>query len=189
VSNEGIMDKKKIEKAVRMILESIGEDPERPGISKTPERFARMCEEIFAGMREKAADVLKTLPSEKYRDMVLVRDIPFYSVCEHHLVPFFGKVHIAYVPSGRMTGLSKFARLVEAFSKRLQVQERITRQIADAFQKKLKPEGVFVMIEAVHLCMVMRGIKKERSSVVTVAARGVFKKSEKQAEVLNLIKK
>lgn len=181
------MDKKKIEAAIRMLFEAIGDDPDRPGIKKTPQRYARLCEEVFAGIGNDGAGLLNPLPSENYKELVMVRDITFYSMCEHHLLPFFGKVHIAYLPSKNVAGLSKFARLTEVFSRRPQVQERLTGQIASSIQKHLKPRGVLVVIEAMHLCMSMRGIKKESSRVVTLSARGVFERSDKQAEVMRLL--
>jgi len=183
------MDKKKIERAVRMILEAIGENPERAGILKTPSRFARMCEEIFSGIREKPENVLSTLPAENYREVILIRDIPFYSICEHHLLPFFGRVHIAYIPSRKIAGLSKFARLVEVLSRRLQVQERFTNEISFIIQKNLKPRGILVIVEAEHLCMSMRGVKKEKSRIITISTKGIFSRQGKSAQVLNLIKK
>ena len=182
------MDKKKIENAVKMLLEAIGENPERPGIKKTPERYSRLCEEIFAGIDTKAGGILKPLPSEYCQDLVIVKDIPFYSMCEHHLMPFFGKVHVAYLPSKVVSGISKFPRIIDIFSKRLQVQERMTSQISDMIQKELKPKGVMVVVEAKHLCMSMRGVKKEGNSVVTISAKGTFNNSGKQAEILSIIK-
>lgn len=170
------MDKAKIEEGVRLILEGIGEDPAREGLLETPARVARMYEEVFAGLTEDPARHFETTFDEHHEEMVLVRDIPFYSMCEHHLVPFFGKAHVAYIPAadGRICGLSKLARLVEAFAKRPQVQERLTAQVADTLIAELNPQGVIVIIEAEHLCMSMRGVKKPGSHTVTSAVRGVF---------------
>ena len=170
------MDKAKIEEGVRLILEGIGEDPAREGLLETPARVARMYEEVFAGLTEDPARHFETTFDEHHEEMVLVRDIPFYSMCEHHLVPFFGKAHVAYIPAadGRICGLSKLARLVEAFAKRPQVQERLTAQVADTLIAELNPQGVIVVIEAEHLCMSMRGVKKPGSHTVTSAVRGVF---------------
>ena len=155
------MDKKKIVKAVKMILEAVGEDPQRADLLGTPERVAEMYEEILSGISADAGKQLEVLLSEGHDEIVLVKDIPLYSVCEHHLLPFIGKAHVAYVPQGnRVTGLSKLARVVDIYSKRLQVQERLTTQIADVIMKKLKPKGVMVVIEAEHLCMSMRGVIK-----------------------------
>jgi len=183
------VDKKKIETAVRMILEAIGENPEREGLVETPRRVAEAYAEMCAGMREDVGRHLEVYFQEEHDELVLVRDIPFYSLCEHHLLPFFGKAHIAYIPSeGRVTGLSKLARVVEAYARRLQMQERMTKQIADALMAHLKPQGVAVVLEAEHLCMSMRGVKKPGSRTVTSAMRGIFRKDEKtRAEVLALI--
>ncbi|HEY8497080.1 MAG TPA: GTP cyclohydrolase I FolE [Limnochordales bacterium] len=183
------VDKKKIETAVRMILEAIGEDPEREGLLETPRRVAEAYAEMCAGMREDVERHLEVYFQEEHDELVLVRDIPFYSLCEHHLLPFFGKAHIAYIPTdGRVTGLSKLARVVEAYARRLQMQERMTKQIADALMAHLKPQGVAVVLEAEHLCMSMRGVKKPGSKTVTSAMRGVFRKDQKtRAEVLALI--
>lgn len=170
------VDAKKIEEGVRLILEGIGEDPEREGLLETPARVARMYEEVFAGLTEDPARHFETTFDEHHEGMVLVRDIPFYSMCEHHLVPFFGKAHVAYIPAadGRVCGLSKLARLVEAFARRPQVQERLTTQIADTLIEQLDPQGVIVVMEAEHMCMSMRGVKKPGSHTVTSAVRGVF---------------
>lgn len=170
------MDKAKIEAGVRMILEGVGEDPDREGLLETPARVARMYEEVFAGLTQDPAVHFATTFDEHCNEMVLVRDIYFYSMCEHHLVPFFGKAHVAYIPAqdGRVCGLSKLARLVEVFAKRPQVQERLTCQIADTLVEQLNPQGVCVVLEAEHMCMSMRGVKKPGSSTVTSAVRGVF---------------
>ena len=184
------IDKKKIENAVRDILEAIGEDPDREGLIDTPSRVARMYEEIYSGIHEDPRDHLKVIfQDEKHEEMVIVKDISFYSCCEHHLVPFFGKAHIAYIPKdGRLTGLSKLARVVEAFAKRPQLQERITKGIADIIMEELKPYGVMVVIEAEHMCMTMRGVKKPGSKTITSAVRGIFEKDiAARAEAMSLI--
>lgn len=184
------MDAKKIEEGVRLILEGIGEDPEREGLLETPARVARMYEEVFAGLTEDPARHFETTFDEHHEGMVLVRDIPFYSMCEHHLVPFFGKAHVAYIPAadGRVCGLSKLARLVEAFARRPQVQERLTTQIADTLIEQLDPQGAIVVMEAEHMCMSMRGVKKPGSKTITSAVRGAFEKSQAtRAEALSLI--
>lgn len=184
------MDKNKIKKAVRMILEAVGEEVDREDLKKTPERVAEMYAEIFSGISKDPAEELEVLLAEKHNEIVLLKGIPLYSICEHHLLPFIGKAHIAYIPKqGRVTGLSKIARVVEIFSKRLQVQERLTTEIAEILMKKLKPMGVMVIIEAEHLCMSMRGVKKSGVLTVTSAVRGVFKENPKtRAETLALIK-
>lgn len=184
------MDKVKIEQGVRLILEGIGEDPNREGLQQTPARVARMYEEVFAGLEENPARHFAVTFDEHHEEMVLVKDIPFYSMCEHHLVPFFGKAHVAYIPAsdGRICGLSKLARLVEAFAKRPQVQERLTGQIADTLIEQLDPQGVIVVLEAEHMCMSMRGVKKPGSQTVTSAVRGVFEKNAPtRAEALSLM--
>lgn len=184
------MDKKKIEKAIRMVLEAIGEDPERADLIGTPKRVAEMYEEVLSGMKEDPQKVLEVLISEQHDEIVLLKDIPLYSICEHHILPFVGKAHVAYIPEGnRVTGLSKLVRVVEILSKRLQVQERLTTQIADVIQAKLRPKGVMVVIEADHLCMSMRGVKKSGVITTTSAVRGIFRENEKtRAEALVLIK-
>ncbi len=184
------MDKSKIQKAVRMILEAVGENADRPDLKKTPERVAEMYAEIFSGISKDPARELEVLLTEKHDEMVLLKDIPLYSICEHHLLPFIGKAHIAYIPkNNKVTGLSKIVRVVEILSKRLQVQERLTTEIAEILMKKLKPMGVMVIIEAEHLCMGMRGVKKSGVLTVTSAVRGVFKENQKtRAETLALIK-
>lgn len=171
------MDKARIENAVREILSAIGEDPDREGLIDTPRRIADMYEEIFRGLKQDPSEVLKTVFTEENHDeMVLVKDIPFYSTCEHHLVPFFGVAHIGYIPrGGKLTGLSKLARLLEVYARRPQLQERLTSQIADAIEAELNPRAVVVVIEAEHMCMTMRGIKKPGSKTVTSALRGLFK--------------
>ncbi len=162
-----------------MLLEGIGEDPAREGLIDTPQRVARMYSEVLAGMDDNAAQHLGRTFTATSKDMVLERDITFFSTCEHHLMPFFGKVHIAYLPDGKVTGLSKLARTVEVFARRLQMQERLTGQIADAVMEELGCRGAMVMVEAEHTCMTMRGVKKPGSSTVTVAMRGAFEKDEK----------
>ncbi len=184
------MDKERIEKAVREILFAIGEDPDREGLIDTPKRIARMYEEIFSGLEQDPAEHLKIyFQEEKYEELVLIKDIPFYSVCEHHLVPFFGKAHVGYLPKdGRLTGLSKLARVVETVSKRPQLQERLTTTVANTIMNSLDPYGVIVVIEAEHMCMTMRGVKKAGSKTVTSAVRGVFATDAKsRAEVLSMI--
>ena len=173
------MDLERITKAVREILDAIGEDPDRDGLQDTPERVARMYAEICSGLHEDPADHLTVTFESSHDEMVMVRDIPLYSLCEHHLIPFVGKAHVAYIPGkdGRITGLSKIARLVEGFSRRPQVQEQLTVQIADAMEGTLEPRGVMVVIEAEHLCMSMRGIQKSGSTTVTSAVRGLFRQN------------
>ncbi|MFD1707131.1 GTP cyclohydrolase I FolE [Siminovitchia sediminis] len=186
----GKFDLQQIEKAVRMILEAIGEDPDREGLLDTPKRVARMYEEVFAGIGTDPEEYFETVFGEDHEELVLVKDIPFYSLCEHHLVPFFGKAHVAYIPkNGRVTGLSKLARAVEAVARRPQLQERITSTVADTIMTKLEPHGVMVIIEAEHMCMTMRGVKKPGSRTVTSAVRGIFLKDHQaRNEVLSLIK-
>lgn len=184
------IDKEKIKSAVREILEAIGEDPDREGLVDTPRRIANMCEEIFSGLHEDPSSHLQIFfQEENHEEMVVVKDIPFYSVCEHHLVPFFGKAHVAYIPKGgRLTGLSKLARVVETTAKRPQLQERIAKTVADAIMDTLKPHGVVVVLEAEHMCMTMRGVKKPGSKTVTSAVRGIFEKNlSTRAEAFSLI--
>lgn len=184
------MDLEKIESAVYQILEAIGEDPNRPGLIDTPKRVARMYAEIFSGLKKDPADHAKVIFHEDTDEIVLVKDIPFYSTCEHHLVPFFGVGHIAYMPKdGQVIGLSKLARILDEVSKKPQIQERITTTVADILMEHLKPQGVMVVLEAEHMCMTMRGVKKPGSKTVTSAVRGAFKQSSKsRSEVLDLIK-
>lgn len=170
-----MVDQNKIEEAVRLLLEGIGEDITREGLADTPNRIARMYQEIFKGMDEDPAGHLAKTFAVSCNEIVVEKDITFYSVCEHHLLPFFGKVHIAYLPSGRVAGLSKLARTVEVYARRLQIQEQMTSQIADAVMEHLKPQGVMVMAEAEHMCMTMRGVAKPGSKTVTMAARGCFR--------------
>jgi GTP cyclohydrolase I len=185
------MDLKKIEKGVRLILEGIGEDPDRAGLKDTPERVARMYEEIFSGLKTPTEELLKTIEGESHDEIVLLKDIPFYSVCEHHLLPFIGKAHVAYIPSGgKIVGLSELAKSVEVIAKRPQVQERLTTQLADLIMDRLKPKGAMVIIDAEHLCMSMRGVKKPGARTVTSAVRGIFRtKQTTRDELLELIKK
>lgn len=185
------IDHQKIEQAVRMILEAIGEDPDREGLRETPKRVARMYEEVFQGLFQDPEAYFSTVFSEDHEELVLVKDIPFYSMCEHHLVPFYGKAHVAYIPrGGRVVGLSKLARAVETVARRPQLQERITATVADTIMKKLDPHGVVVVIEAEHMCMTMRGVKKPGAVTVTSAVRGVFETdSAARAEVFALIRK
>jgi GTP cyclohydrolase I len=184
------VNRTQIEDAVRQILTAIGEDPNREGLLDTPKRVAKMYEEVFSGLNEDPKQHFETIFSEDHEELVLVKDIPFYSMCEHHLVPFFGKAHVAYIPkNGRVTGLSKLARAVEAVAKRPQLQERITSTIADSMMEKLEPHGVMVVVEAEHMCMTMRGVKKPGSKTVTTAVRGNFAEdSIARSEVLTLIK-
>jgi GTP cyclohydrolase I len=184
------MDREKIEAGVRLILEGVGEDVNREGLLDTPRRVADMYEEIFAGISADPAEHFCVTLNEGHQEMVLVRDIPLYSVCEHHLVPFMGRAHVAYIPGkeGRICGLSKLARVVDVFAKRPQVQERMTSQIADTIVEHLDPVGVIVVIEAEHLCMSMRGVKKPGSETVTSAVRGLFERNPAtRAEAMSLI--
>ncbi|MCM3724409.1 GTP cyclohydrolase I FolE [Neobacillus cucumis] len=184
------VNRAQIEEAVRLILDAIGEDPNREGLLDTPKRVAKMYEEVFSGLNEDPKHHFETIFSEDHEELVLVKDIPFYSMCEHHLVPFFGKAHVAYIPqNGRVTGLSKLARAVEAVAKRPQLQERITSTIADSMMVKLDPRGVMVVVEAEHMCMTMRGVKKPGSKTVTTAVRGILADDAvARSEVLSLIK-
>jgi GTP cyclohydrolase I len=184
------VDKATIERAVREILVAIGENPDRDGLVRTPARIADMYEEIFSGLHEDPARHLTVTFEADHDEMVMVRDIPLASLCEHHFVPFTGRAHVAYIPgeSGHITGLSKIARLVDGFARRPQVQERLTTQVADALQEVLSPRGVFVLIEAEHLCMSMRGVKKPGSLTVTSAVRGLFKTNPAtRAEAMSLV--
>ena len=182
-------DLPRIERAVREILLAVGEDPERDGLRDTPARVARAYAEQFAGLGMTPADVLTTVFDADHDEMVLVRDIEIYSTCEHHLVPFFGRAHVGYIPNekGQITGLSKLARLVDLYARRPQVQERMTTQIADALMDTLEPRGVVVIIEAEHMCMSMRGVRKPGAKTVTSAVRGVFRESRTRAEAMSLM--
>ena len=168
------MDKSKIEQGVRLILEGIGEDPAREGLRETPERIARLNEELAAGLTDDAAVHLHKRFSVERNDLVLEKDIPFYSLCEHHMLPFYGTAAVAYLPNGAVAGLSKLARTVEVYAKRLQIQERMTAQIADAMMRELAPQGVMVLLEAEHMCMTMRGVQRPGTRTTTVSMRGVF---------------
>ena len=183
------MDNKVVEDLVYKMLKEIGEDPEREGLKATPRRVARAYEFLTAGYKKDIKSVLnKAVFTEKYDEMVLVKNIDFYSLCEHHMLPFYGKVHVAYIPDGKIIGLSKIPRIVEVFSRRLQVQERMTQEIADTFDKYLQPQGVAVVSEAFHMCMMMRGVEKQNSSATTSAMHGVFKEDARtRSEFLTLI--
>jgi GTP cyclohydrolase I len=186
-----VFDRARAEAAVRELLYAVGEDPDREGLADTPRRVAKAYEEIFAGLYQDPDDVLAKTFAEDHEELVLVRDIPVYSVCEHHLAPFHGLAHVGYIPSvdGRVTGLSKIARLVDLYAKRPQVQERLTAQIADAMDRRLSPRGVIVVIEAEHLCMAMRGIRKPGSRTTTSAVRGQFRgNAASRAEALSFIR-
>lgn len=174
-----MVNRSKIEEGVRLLLEGLGEDVHREGLAETPERIARMYEELFAGMEEDASVPLSKTFQTENTGIVLEKDITFFSTCEHHMMPFFGKAHIAYIPDGRVVGISKLARTVEVYAKRLQIQEQLTVQVADAIMEHLKPKGVMVLMEAEHLCISMRGIKKPGSRTVTTAAKGIFLEDEK----------
>jgi GTP cyclohydrolase I len=184
----GAIDLARIERAVREILEAIGEDPEREALLATPSRVARMYAEVLAGTHVDPAQYLRVGFEEGHQEMVILRDIPFYSLCEHHLLPFHGQAHVGYIPDGRVVGLSKLARVVEAYAKRPQVQERLTSQIADCINEELHPDGVGVVVKAEHLCMTMRGVKKPGAFVITSATRGHFRKRvATRAEFLSLV--
>jgi len=185
------MNLKKIEKGVRLILEGVGEDADRPGLADTPRRVAVMYSELFSGLSTPADEILRPIAGESHDEIVLLKDIYFYSVCEHHLLPFFGKAHVAYIPGkGRIVGIGDLAKALELLAKRPQVQERLTAQLADLIMEKLRPLGAMVIIDAEHLCLSMRGIKKPGARTVTSAVRGLFRtnKSTRQ-ELLDLIKK
>lgn len=187
-----MIDKKKIEQGVKLILEGIGEDLKREGIKDTPARVASMYEEVFSGVGKNAGEVITVTFAENHDEMVLIKDIPLYSICEHHLMPFIGKAHVAYIPGkdGQITGISKLARVVDILSRRPQVQERLTTLVADNLMAALKPRGVMVVIEAEHLCMSMRGINKPGSITVTSAVRGIFKDNvASRQEMLSLVRK
>ncbi|KML01459.1 GTP cyclohydrolase I FolE [Rossellomorea marisflavi] len=181
---------RQIEDAVRLILEAIGDNPNREGLLDTPKRVAKMYAEVFSGMHQDPKEYFETIFGEDHEELVLVKDIPFHSMCEHHLVPFFGKAHVAYIPrNGRVTGLSKLARAVETVAKRPQLQERITSTVADTIMETLEPHGVMVVVEAEHMCMTMRGVKKPGASTVTTSVRGSFKEdAQARNEVLSFIK-
>jgi GTP cyclohydrolase I len=184
------VDCERIEKAVREILSAVGEDTQREGLRYTPKRVAKMYAELLGGMQQDPKEHLKGVFREKYDEIVILRDIPFFSICEHHLMPFIGSAHVAYLPIGNVLGVSKIARIVDCFAKRLQVQERLTNQIADFLMDNLKPMAVAVVLEASHSCMTIRGAKKPGSVMVTSAIRGVFRKDQKsRSEVLSLLHK
>lgn len=184
----GPMDLQRIRKAVREIIISVGEDPDREGLRDTPRRVAEMYAEVFSGLREDPADVLRIGFEEGHQEMVIVKDIPFYSMCEHHFLPFHGVAHVGYIPNGRVVGLSKLARAVEILARRPQLQERLSSQLADAVMRSLEPQGVAVVISANHLCMQMRGVRKPGSLTVTSAMRGVFQRSAAtRAEFMSLV--
>ena len=183
------MDHEKLVAAGRLILEAIGEDPEREGLRETPERMARMYEEVFSALRSEPGDAITTVFTEEYDEIVVVKDIPFFSMCEHHLLPFTGKAHTAYMPDGKVLGVSKLARAVDAFAKRPQVQERLTNQVADLIERAAEPRGVVVVLEATHTCMTIRGVRKPGSIVITSAVRGIFRENlATRNEVMNLIR-
>ena len=185
------MDKDKVQEGIRMLLEGVGEDIDREGLQDTPERVANMYEEILNGMKIEPSSVIQPMFAEEHDEMIVVKDIPLYSVCEHHLMPFLGKAHVAYIPGpeGQITGISKLARVVDVLSKRLQVQERLTMDIADTLVKALRPRGVLVVIEAEHLCMSMRGVKKPGALTITSAVRGTFHTNPaSRAEAMALIR-
>jgi len=184
-----MIDREKIIEAVKMLIEGIGDDPNREGLLETPDRVARMCEDMFGGMDEKPEDHLTRQFPAPDNDIIIEKDIVFYSICEHHLLPFFGKVHIAYIPTGKVAGLSKLPRTVEVFARRLQLQEQMTAQIADAIESNLKPVGVMVVMEAEHTCLTMRGVKKPGVKTITIATRGIFTDDfGRQNLFLNIIK-
>ena len=184
------IDGERIKKAVREILLAVGEDIDREGLKDTPDRVARMYGELLGGMREDPEKHLRSVFTETYEEIVLLRDIPFYSICEHHLMPFIGVAHIAYLPSGKVLGISKLARIVDSFARRLQTQERLAYQIADFLMTNLKSQGVAVVLEASHSCMTIRGIKKPGSTMVTSALRGIFKRDPKsRSEIMSLMHK
>jgi len=188
--NTNAIDMARIEKAVTEILSAVGEDVGREGLRKTPERVARMYAELLAGASENPELYLRSIFTEKYDEVVLLRDIPFYSICEHHLMPFIGSAHVAYMPAGSVLGVSKLARIVDCFARRLQVQERLTDQIADFIMNGLKPKGVAVVLEASHSCMTIRGIKKPGSVMVTSSLRGRFRKDPRsRSEIMTLMRK
>jgi len=183
------IDQGRIEKAVREIIEALGEDPEREGLLETPQRVAAFYAEVFDGLHRDPGEVVDAFFGEEhYQEIVMVREIPFYSMCEHHFVPFHGQAHVAYIPRGRVTGLSKLARLVEGFARRPQMQERLTAQVADALTERLEPLGVLVVVEAEHLCMSMRGVKKPGATTVTSAVRGTMESQPAtRAEAMSLL--
>lgn len=182
-----MIDQEKIKRGVRLLLEGIGEDPDREGLADTPDRVARMYQEIFGGMEEDAGEHLCKVFSTQQDGLVLEKDITFYSTCEHHLMPFYGKAHIAYLPDGKVVGLSKLARTVEVYARRPQIQEQMTGQIADAIMEHLHPKGVMVVLEAEHMCMTMRGVRKPGSRTVTMAVRGALEDGALQTQVYRMM--
>ena len=183
------MDIQKLEQAVRLLLEGIGENPDRPGLKETPKRVAKMYTEIFNGITINPDDIITTHPDEEHDEIIIVKDIPFYSVCEHHLLPFHGSAHIAYMPASKIVGLSKIARVVETYARRLQIQERLATDIAECVMRSVKPRGVMVILEAEHLCMTMRGVQKAGSITTTSVLRGIFRQlPATRAEAMALIK-
>ncbi|AJD91309.1 GTP cyclohydrolase [Jeotgalibacillus malaysiensis] len=190
ITDTGRVDREKIQKAITMLLEAVGEDPSREGLLDTPKRVAKMYEEMFSGLHSDPKEYFKTVFNEDHEELVFVKDIPFHSMCEHHLVPFYGKAHVAYLPkNGKVTGLSKLARAVETTARRPQLQERITSTVADAIMEMLAPHGAYVIVEAEHMCMTMRGVKKPGAKTVTTAARGVYEEdSVLRNEVMTLLK-
>jgi GTP cyclohydrolase I len=185
-----VIDKDRIKAAVTEILEAIGEDPNREGLADTPDRVARICEEIFAGLNQDPRDVIKVFSEDGHEEIVMVKDIPLYSVCEHHLLPFIGVAHVVYIPNkGKIVGLSKLARVVDIVAKRPQLQERLTSEIADVIMETVQPHGVAVVVEAEHLCMTMRGVRKPGSKTVTSALRGIVRTQAKtRSEIMSLIR-
>ena len=185
-----MIDHEKIQQAVRLFLEAIGENPNREGLQETPQRVARMCDEVLQGMSIDPTQVIKVLKSEDHDEIVLVKDIPFHSICEHHLLPFVGVAHVAYIPEGsRVTGISKLARVVEVHSRKLQVQERLTTAVAETIMQSLRPKGALAILEAEHMCMTMRGIKKPGAKTVTSVVRGIFRENPAtRAEAMALIR-
>lgn len=184
-----MFDKKKIEEAIKLLLEGIGEDVNREGLVDTPERVARMYEELCAGMTQDPKEILSCTFSCDNDDIVIEKDITFYSTCEHHIMPFYGKVHIAYIPNGKVVGISKLARTVEVYARRLQIQEQMTNQIADAISEYLNAKGVLVMVEAEHMCMSARGIKKPGSKTISFAAKGALEDKQLRSEIISLFTK
>lgn len=182
------VDHGKLEHAARLILEAVGEDPTREGLLDTPRRIARMYEDMFSGLRADPQEAVRTVFSERYDEVVLVRDIDFASMCEHHLLPFIGRAHVAYIPDGKVLGLSKLARAVEVYARRPQVQERLTSQVADLVEAAVRPSGVAVILDATHTCMTIRGVRKPGSSTITTATRGVLRTDPaRRAEILSLL--
>jgi GTP cyclohydrolase I len=182
------MDHDKIKRGVRLILEGIGDDPGREGLRETPDRVARMCEEIFGGIGVDPANIVRTLESDSHDEIVLVRNIPFYSVCEHHLLPFIGVAHVAYLPAEKLMGISKLARIVDLHARRLQIQERLTTAVAETIMLAIEPRGAVAVIEAEHLCMTMRGVRKPGARTVTSVVRGIFRdRPATRSEAMSLI--